>query len=117
MAKNKKTSYVAKLIRVMDEGELGMTDKWLRKDALKKNYYGKGSNRINELHDSLSDRTVELARIIDMFVNSDASSESCLKPRTIVNTGYEILRLRDKVQKETRKRMKEVDENGKEIKC
>ena len=40
MAKNKKTSYVSKLIRVMDEGELGMTDKWLRKDALKKNYYG-----------------------------------------------------------------------------
>ena len=68
MAKNKKTSYVAKLIRVMDEGELGMTDKWLRKDALKKNYYGKGSNRINELHDSLSDRTNELARIIDIHL-------------------------------------------------
>ena len=118
MSKNrKKINYVAKLTRVMDEGERRYSDKINHKEYAKTSMYGKGTNRINELHDSLSDRTNELARIIDIFVNSVASSESCLKPRTIVNTGYEILRLRDKVQKETRKRMKEVDENGKEIKC
>jgi len=33
-----------------------------------------------------------------------------------VKIGYELLLLRDKVQEETRKRMKVVDENGKEIK-
>jgi hypothetical protein len=51
-----------------------------------------------------------------MFVNSLAASQSCMKRRTLVKIGYEILSLRDMVQKETRKRMKVVDENGKEIK-
>jgi hypothetical protein len=39
-----------------------------------------------------------------------------MKRRTLVNIGYELLALRDEVQKETRKRMKVLDENGKEIK-
>jgi hypothetical protein len=51
-----------------------------------------------------------------MFVNSLAASESCMKRRTLVKIGYELLDLRDTVQEETRKRMKVVDENGKEIK-
>jgi hypothetical protein len=51
-----------------------------------------------------------------MFVNSLAAGESCMSRRTLVKIGYELLSLRDEVQKETRKRMKVVDENGKEIK-
>ena len=68
--------------------------------------YGKGTNRINELHGDDCPRVNELAVILDMFVNSLASSISCMKRRTLVKIGYDMLRLRDKVQDETRKRMK-----------
>ena len=40
-----------------------------------------------------------------------------MKRKTLVKIGYDMLRLRDTIQEETRKRMKVVDENGKEIKC
>lgn len=114
--KNKKTNYSVKLTRVMDEGERRYSDKVNHKYYAKNNYYGKGTNRINQLHDDNCPRVNELAVIIDMFVNSLASSVSCMKRRTLVNIGYELLALRDEVQKETRKRMKVLDENGKEIK-
>ena len=100
----------------MDEGERRYSDKINHKHYAKENYYGKGTNRINELHGTDCPRVNELAVIIDMFVNSLAASQSCMKRRTLVKIGYEILSLRDMVQKETRKRMKVVDENGKEIK-
>ena len=117
MAKrDKKINYVAKLTRVMDEGERGYSDRINHKDYAKTSMYGKGTNRINELHGTDCPRVNELAVILDMLVNSLAAGESCLKRRTIVKIGYEIRRLRDEIQKETRKRMKVVDENGKEIK-
>ena len=73
------------------------------------NFYGKGTNRINELHDKDCPRVNELAVIIDMFVNSLAASESCMKRRTISEDRLRItFDLRDKVQEETRKRMKVV---------
>ena len=100
----------------MDEGERRYSDKVNHKYYAKNNYYDKGTNRINQLHDDNCPRVNELAVIIDMFVNSLASSVSCMKRRTLVNIGYELLALRDEVQKETRKRMKVLDENGKEIK-
>jgi len=111
-----KVNYITKLTRVMDEGERRYSDKINHKHYAKENYYGKGTNRINELHGTDCPRVNELAVIIDMFVNSLAASQSCMKRRTLVKIGYEILSLRDMVQKETRKRMKVVDENGKEIK-
>jgi len=117
MAKrDKKINYVAKLTRVMDEGERGYSDRINHKDYAKTSMYGKGTNRINELHGTDCPRVNELGVILDIFVNSIAAGESCLKRRTIVKVGYEILRLRDEVQKETRKRMKVVDDEGKEIK-
>ena len=116
MKVSKKTNYIAKLTRVMDDGERRYSDKINHKHYAKENYYGKGTNRINELHGKDCPRVNELAVIIDSFVNSLAASESCMKRRTIVKIGYELLLLRDKVQEETRKRMKVVDENGKEIK-
>jgi|TARA_R100000789_G_scaffold93875_1_gene93278 hypothetical protein len=117
MSRNrKKINYIAKLTRVMDDGERRYSDKINHKHYAKENYYGKGTNRINELHGKDCPRVNELAVIIDSFVNSLAASESCMKRRTIVKIGYELLLLRDKVQEETRKRMKVVDENGKEIK-
>jgi len=117
MSKNrKKINYVSKLTRVMDEGERRYSEKVNHKYYAKNNFYGKGTNRINELHDKDCPRVNELAVIIDMFVNSLAASESCMKRRTLVKIGYELLDLRDTVQEETRKRMKVVDENGKEIK-
>jgi len=117
MSKNrKKINYITKLTRVMDEGERGYSDKINHKYYAKENFYGKGTNRINELHGKDCPRVNELAVIIDLFVNSLAASESCMKRRTIVKIGYELLSLRDEVQKETRKRMKVLDENGKEIK-
>jgi len=106
MAKNKKVSYIAKLTEVMDEGERRYSDKINHKYYAKTNMYGKGTNRINELHGDDCPRVNELAVILDMFVNSLASSVSCMKRRTLVNIGYDMLRLRDKVQDETRKRMK-----------
>ena len=111
-----KINYVAKLTRVMDEGERRYSDRINHKYYAKNNFYGNGTNRISELHDKDCPRVNELAVIIDMFVNSLAASESCMKRRTLVKIGYELLSLRDEVQKETRKRMKVVDENGKEIK-
>ena len=114
--KRKKINYVSKLTRVMDEGERSYSDKINHKEYAKMNMYGKGTNRISELHDKDCSRTNELAVIIDMFVNSLAAGESCMKRRTLVKIGYELLSLRDEVQKETRKRMKVLDENGKEIK-
>ena len=100
----------------MDEGERRYSDKINHKYFAKNNFYGKGTNRINELHGNNCPRVSELAVILDMFVNSLAASESCMKRRTLVKIGYELLLLRDTVTKETRKRMKVVDENGKEIK-
>lgn len=114
--KHKKINYITKLTRVMDEGERGYSDRKNHKYYAKENFYGKGTNRINELHGKDCPRVNELAVIIDLFVNSLAASESCMKRRTIVKIGYELLSLRDEVQKETRKRMKVLDENGKEIK-
>ena len=105
MAKNKKVSYIAKLTEVMDEGERRYSDKINHKYYAKTNMYGKGTNRINELHGDDCPRVNELAVILDMFVNSLASSISCMKRRTLVKIGYDMLRLRDKVQDETRKRM------------
>ena len=105
MAKNKKVSYIAKLTEVMDEGERRYSDKINHKDYASTSMYGKGTNRINELHGTECPRVNELAVIIDMFVNSLAASESCMKRRTLVKIGYDMLRLRDKVQEETRKRM------------
>ena len=102
----KKTNYVSKLTRVMDEGERRYSDKINHKDYAKTNMYGKGTNRINELHGDDCPRVNELAVILDMFVNSLASSVSCMKRRTLVKIGYDMLRLRDTVQDETRKRMK-----------
>ena len=117
MSKNrKKINYIVKLTRVMDEGERRYSDKINHKEYAKTSMYGKGSNRINELHGNDCPRVNELAVILDIFVNSLAASESCMKRRTLVKIGYELLSLRDEVQKETRKRMKVVDENGKEIK-
>ena len=116
MKVSKKTNYIAKLTRVMDDGERRYSDRINHKYYAKNNFYGKGTNRINELHSKDCPRVNELAVIIDLFVNSLAASESCMKRRTLVKIGYELLSLRDEVQKETRKRMKVVDENGKEIK-
>ena len=116
MKVSKKVNYITKLTRVMDEGERRYSDQINHKYYAKNNFYGKGTNRINELHGTDCPRVNELAVILDIFVNSLAASESCMKRRTIVKVGYEILRLRDEVQKETRKRMKVVDDEGKEIK-
>jgi hypothetical protein len=104
--KRKKINYVSKLTRVIDEGERGYSDKINHKHYAKQNYYGKGTNRINELHGKDCPRANELAVIIDMFVNSLAAGESCMKRRTLVKIGYELLLLRDTVTKETQKRMK-----------
>ena len=116
MKVSKKVNYITKLTRVMDEGERRYSDQINHKYYAKNNFYGKGTNRINELHGTDCPRVNELGVIIDMFVNSLAASESCMKRRTIVKIGYELLLLRDKIQEETRKRMKVLDENGKEIK-
>ena len=106
MAKKRKVSYIAKITEVMDEGERRYSDKINHKCYAKTNMYGKGTNRINELHGDDCPRVNELAVILDMFVNSLASSVSCMKRRTLVKIGYDMLRLRDTVQNETRKRMK-----------
>jgi len=115
MTKNKKVSYIAKSREVENEGKRGYSDKINHKYYAKNNFYGKGTNRINELHDDDCPRVNELAVIIDMFVNNLASSVNCMKRKTLVKIGYDMLRLRDKVQDETRKRMSVVDENGQEI--
>jgi len=114
--KNKKINYIAKLTRVMDEGERGYSDNINHKYYAKNNFYGKGTNRINELHQKDCPRANELAVIIDLFVNTLAAGESCMKRRTLVKIGYELLSLRDIAVKETQKRMKLYDDDGNEIK-
>ena len=114
--KHKKINYIAKLTRVMDEGERGYSDKINHKYYAKNNFYGKGTNRINELHQKDCPRANELAVIIDLFVNTLAAGESCMKRRTLVKIGYELLSLRDIAVKETQKRMKLYDDDGNEIK-
>ena len=94
--KLKKTRYVAKLTRVMDECEsienMGHT-------------YGKATNRLNELHQDDCPRVRELAHIIDKFVNTIASGKSCMSRRRLVKIGYEILNQSDKASENTRKHM------------
>ncbi len=114
--KHKKINYIAKLTRVMDEGERGYSDNINHKHYANNNFYGKGTNRINELHQKDCPRVNELAVIIDLFVNTLAAGESCMKRRTLVKIGYELLSLRDIAVKETQKRMKLYDDDGNEIK-
>jgi len=114
--KNKKINYIAKLTRVMDEGERGYSDKINHKHYANNHFYGKGTNRINELHQKDCPRVNELAVIIDLLVNTLAAGESCMKRRTLVKIGYELLSLRDIAVKETQKRMKLYDDDGNEIK-
>ena len=64
MKVSKKTNYIVKLTRVMDEGERGYSDKINHKDYAKMNFYGKGTNRINELHGNDCPRVNELAVIL-----------------------------------------------------
>ena len=111
MKVTKKTNYVSKLTRVMDEGERRYSDKINHKYYAKNNFYGKATNRLKELHDKDCPRVNELAVIIDMFVNNLAASESCMKRRTLVEIAYDLLTLSDEVRKETRKRMKVYDED------
>ncbi len=114
--KHKKINYIAKLTRVMDEGERGYSDNINHKYYAKNNFYGKATNRLNELHQDNCPRVNELAVIIDLFVNTLAAGESCMKRRTLVKIGYELLSLRDIAVKETQKRMKLYDDDGNEIK-
>jgi hypothetical protein len=96
MSKNKKTNYVSKLTRVMDEGESF--------DEMR-HIYGKATNRLNELHQDDCPRVRELARIIDLFVNTIASGKNCMSRRRLVKIGYELLNQRDKASENTRKHM------------
>tara|TARA_B100001113_G_C21053640_1_gene597950 strand:+ start:83 stop:382 length:300 start_codon:yes stop_codon:yes gene_type:complete len=96
MSKSKKTNYVSKLTRVMDEGESF--------DEMR-HIYGKATNRLNELHQDDCPRVRELARIVDLFVNTIASGKSCMSRRRLVKIGYEILNQRDKASENTRKHM------------
>ena len=92
----KEKNYVAKLTRVMDEGES-------REDM--KHTYGKATNRLNELHQDDCPRVRELARIVDIFVNTIASGKNCMSRRRLVKIGFEILNQRDKATANTRKHM------------
>ena len=96
MSKSKKTNYVSKLTRVMDEGESF--------DEMR-HIYGKATNRLNELHQDDCPRVRELARIVDLFVNTIASGKSCMSRRRLVKIGYELLNQRDKASENTRKHM------------
>tara|TARA_R100001129_G_scaffold140638_1_gene101738 strand:+ start:94 stop:396 length:303 start_codon:yes stop_codon:yes gene_type:complete len=96
MKKNKKVKYVAKLTRVMDEGESS--------DNIR-HIYGKATNRLNELHQDDCPRVRELGHIIDIFVNTIASGKSCMSRRRLVKIGFEILNQRDKATNNTRKHM------------
>lgn len=96
MDKNKKTKYVAKLIRVMDEGESSDEFKYI---------YGKATNRLNELHQDDCPRVREFGRIIDKFVNTIASGKSCMSRRRLVKIGFEILKQRDIATDNTLKHM------------
>ena len=103
--KNKEVKYVAKLTRVMDEGERGYSDNINHKYYAKNNFYGKATNRLNELHQDDCPRVRELGRIIDTFVNTIASGKSCMSRRRLVKIGYELLNQRDKASENTRKHM------------
>jgi len=92
----KEKNYVAKLTRVMDEGES-------RENM--EHTYGKATNRLNELHQDDCPRVRELAHIIDIFVNTIASGKSCMSRRKLVKIGFEILNQRDKATANTRKHM------------
>jgi len=105
MSKSKKTNYVSKLTRVMDEGERNYSDKINHKKYAKMNMYGKATNRLRELHEDDCPRVNELAVIIDKFVNTIASGKSCMSRRGLVKIGYEILNQRDNAMENTRKHM------------
>ena len=105
MSKSKKTDYVSKLTRVIDEGERSYSDKINHKKYAKMNMYGKATNRLNELHQDDCPRVRELGRIIDTFVNTIASGKSCMSRRRLVKIGFEILNQRDKATNNTRKHM------------
>ena len=105
MSKSKKTDYVSKLTRVMEEGERSYSDKVNHKNYAKMNMYGKATNRLNELHQDDCPRVNELAVIIDKFVNAIASGKSCMSRRRLVKIGYEILNQRDDAMASTRKHM------------
>ena len=92
----KEKNYVAKLTRVMDEGES-------REDM--EHTYGKATNRLNELHQDDCPRVRELAHIVDVFVNTIASGKNCMSRRRLVKIGFEILNQRDKATANTRKHM------------
>ena len=94
--KHKKIKYVAKLTRVMDEGEC-------RENM--KHIYGKATNRLNELHQDDCPRVRELAYIVDKFVNTIAAGKRCMSRRGLVKIGYEILNQRDDAMENTRKHM------------
>ena len=94
--KNKKVKYVAKLTRVVDEGEC-------RENM--EHTYGKATNRLNELHQDDCPRVRELAHIVDIFINTIASGKSCMSRRRLVKIGFEILNQRDKATANTRKHM------------
>jgi len=84
MAKNKKVSYIAKLTEVMDEGERRYSDKINHKDYAKTNMYGKGTNRINELHGDDCPRVNELAVILDMFESADLAGLSSENAKELI---------------------------------
>jgi len=99
MSKTKKTDYVSKLTRVIQESDEGESFDEMRY------IYGKATNRLNELHQDDCPRVRELARIVDLFVNTIASGKSCMSRRRLVKIGYELLNQRDKASENTRKHM------------
>ena len=101
MSKSKKTDYVSKLTRVMEEGERSYSEQY----AKMKNIYGRATNRLNELHEDDCPRVNELAVIIDKFVNTIASGKSCMSRRSLVKIAYEILNQRNDAMENTRKHM------------
>ncbi len=106
MSKNhKKINYVSKLTRVMDEGKRSSSNEISHKYYAKKNFYGKGTNRLNELHEDDCPRVKELAVIIDTFVNTIAAGKTCMSRRRLVKIGFQILNQRDKATANTRKHM------------
>ena len=105
MSKSKKTNYVSKLTRVMEEGERSYSDNINHKKYAKMNMYGKATNRLNELHQDDCPRVNELAVIIDKFVNSIAAGKSCMSRRKLVKIAYEILNQRNDAMEDTRKHM------------
>tara|TARA_R100000008_G_scaffold68843_1_gene46116 strand:- start:76 stop:420 length:345 start_codon:yes stop_codon:yes gene_type:complete len=95
-SKTKKPKYVARLCRVIDEGEIRYHQG---------HFYGESTNRLNELHQNDCPRVKELATLIDSLTNTLASGANCMSRRSIVNIAYEIIRMREKANKNIRKRM------------